>query len=228
MTNASTVIDGSTDRGGFAAARTAMVLSQLRPNAVTDARVVAAMGEVERERFVDADQAPLAYRDRPVAVGGGREINAPLATARLLTEAAIAPHHKVLLIGAATGYTAALLAKLAAAVVAVESAPALVERARASLGGLDNVTLVEGPLPAGDHAHAPYDVIVIDGAVEELPQALVDQLAVGGALVSGMADRGVSRLARGARSAGGFALVPFADIDCVPLPGFARPGGFQF
>jgi protein-L-isoaspartate(D-aspartate) O-methyltransferase len=228
MTKAETTILGATNRGDFAAARTAMVLSQLRPNAVTDARVVAAMGEVERDRFVPQGMGPLAYRDRPLPIGAGRELNAPLATARLLVEAGIAPGDRVLLIGAAGGYTAALLAKLARHVVAVESDPSLANSARAALAGAENVELIEGVLSAGHPDGAPYDLIVIDGAVEQLEQALVDQLKVGGRLVSGIIERGVSRLASGARSEGGFALVPFADIDCVTLPGFARPRTFQF
>ena len=228
MTDAESAILGETDRGRFAAARTAMVLSQLRPNAVTDARVVAAMGEVQRERFVPHAMGPLAYRDRPLPIGHGREMNAPLATARLLVEAAISPSDRVLLIGAGTGYTAALLAKLATHVVAVECEPGLVATARTALTDAGNITLVEGALTAGHRDDAPYDLIVIDGAVEQLQQALVDQLRVGGRLVCGIVERGVSRLASGVRSEGGFGLVPFADIDCVALPGFARPRSFQF
>lgn len=211
-----------------AAARMAMVLSQLRPNAVTDPRVVAAMGDVPRERFVPEGHALLAYRDRPLPLGNDREMNAPLATARLLNEAAIEPTDKVLLIGAGGGYAAALLARIAAHVVALESDPALVKAAGAALAGIGNVAIVEGGLAAGLPDGAPYDVIIIDGAVEQLPQALVDQLRVGGRIVGGMIERGVSRLASGTRTEGGFAFVPFADIDCVTLPGFAKPRTFQF
>ncbi|WP_026046650.1 protein-L-isoaspartate O-methyltransferase family protein [Sphingomonas sp. PAMC 26621] len=210
------------------AMRHAMVASQLRTNAVSDARVVAAMDLVPREAFLPEAVANLAYRDTAVPLTHGRAQNVPIATGRLLTQAELRPTDKVLLIGAAGGYTAAVLAELVANVVAVESDPALVTLARTALAGHAKISLVEGSLVEGHAAGAPYDVLFIDGAVEEVPQALVDQLAVGGRIVSGLSDRGVTRLASGRRSAGGFALLDFADIDCVALPGFARPRTFTF
>lgn len=210
------------------AMRHAMVASQLRTNAVNDPRVVAAMDLVPREAYLPAAVADLAYRDTAVPLTHGRAQNVPIATGRLLTQAELRPTDRVLLIGAAGGYTAAVLAELVAQVVAVESDPALVAIARTALAGHANVSLVEGPLEAGHAADAPYDVLFVDGAVEAVPQALVDQIAVGGRIVSGLADRGVTRLAAGRRSAGGFALLDFADIDCVPLPGFASPPSFVF
>lgn len=200
-------------------ARAAMVASQLRTNAVTDTRVIAAMAEVPREDYLPAADAALAYRDRPVPLGRGREQNSPLATARLLNAAEIGAGDKVLLIGGASGYTAALLTRLAASVVSVESD---VELGRGSSGA------VEGVLAEGHAAGAPYDAIVIDGAVEVLPAALIDQVKVGGRIVAGVVENGVTRLAVGTRSDGGFALVPFADMDCVILPGFSRPRPFHF
>jgi len=194
----------------FEAMRTAMVVSQLRPNAVNDPRVVAAMAAVARETFVPS------------------EANLPIATGRLLTEARLQPGDRVLLIGAATGYTAAVLAGLVGHVVAVESDADLAARARAALAGVTGVELVEGPLEHGHAAGAPYDVIVVDGAVEELPEALVDQVREGGRIVAGLVDRGVTRLAAGRRTGGGFGLVGFADIESVVLPGFARRRGFSF
>jgi protein-L-isoaspartate(D-aspartate) O-methyltransferase len=225
MTSATTNLS---EMDNYAAQRSAMVVSQLRPNAVTDARLVAAMGEVQRELFVGRGHAVLAYRDRPLPLGHGREMNAPLATARLINEAAVNPSDTVLLVGAGGGYAAAVLARLAARVVALESDPALLTTARAALSGLGNVELAEGALGAGWPAAGPYDVIVIDGAIEQLPDALVEQVRVGGRIVGGIIERGVSRLASGVRSEGGFAMAPFADIDCVTLPGFAKPRTFQF
>ena len=210
------------------AMRHAMVASQLRTNAVSDVRVVAAMDLVPREAFLPAGVADLAYRDTAVPLSHGRAQNVPIATGRLLTQAELRPTDRVLLIGAAGGYTAAVLAELVAAVVAVESDPALVAIARAALAGHATVNVIEGPLSEGHAAGAPYDVLVIDGAVEAVPQPLVDQLAVGGRIVGGLMDRGVTRLAAGRRTAGGFALLDFADIDCVPLPGFAVPRSFTF
>jgi protein-L-isoaspartate(D-aspartate) O-methyltransferase len=212
----------------FTAMRTAMVASQLRTNAVSDARVVAAMASVARERFVPVEKAPFAYRDALVALGGGRSLNLPIATGRLLTEARLLPSDRVLLIGAASGYTAAVLAELVSAVIAVESDPALLAMARTALAGDDRIAIVEAPLEAGYPESAPYDVLIIDGAVERVPDALVEQVRPGGRILGGIVDRGVTRLAAGRRSEGGFAMLDFADVDCCLLPGFATPARFTF
>jgi protein-L-isoaspartate(D-aspartate) O-methyltransferase len=216
------------DSPDFAVMRQAMVASQLRTAAVNDPRVVAAMAEVPRERFVPGAQAALAYCDVAVDLGQGRALNTPLATARLLVEARLRHTDRVLLIGAAGGYTAAVLARIVAQVVAVESSPALVAHARTALAGIANVTLVEAPLEIGHAADAPYDVLVVDGTVEQLPMTLASQLVDGGRIVAGLNERGVFRLAAGARAGAAFALTPFADIDSIPLPGFARPREFSF
>ena len=210
------------------AMRQAMVSSQLRTNAVSDQRVVAAMASIAREDFLPRDTGGLAYRDTAIPLGGGRAANLPMATGRLLTEAALLASDRVLLIGAAGGYTAAVVAKIAAQVVAVESDPTLAAFARGALATMPTVQLVEGVLAEGDANGAPYDVLIVDGAVEQLPAALIDQVAIGGRVVAGLIDRGVTRLASGRRTAGGFALQPFADCDCVPLPGFAPPPRFRF
>jgi len=215
------------DNARFEAMRHAMVASQLRTNAVSDQRIVAVMARVPREAFLPADVRGIAYRDTAVPLGGGRFQNVPIATGRLLTEAYLLPTDRVLLIGAAGGYTAAVLAGLVGQVVAVESDPALAALAREALADYSNVTLIEGPLEAG-HAGALYDVLVIDGAVEYVPETLVAQLDTDGRVVAGIADRGITRLASGRKTAGGFALLDFADIDCVSLPGFARPKTFTF
>lgn len=211
---------------GSETARAAMVVSQLRTSGVSDARVVAAMAQVEREKFLPESQRGLAYRDRPLPLGNGRVQNPPLATGLLLTEARLQPQDKVLIVGAAGGYAAAVAAKLAAKVVAVESDPALAAAARTALDGV--AELVEAPLADGHAAGAPYDVLIVDGAVEELPAALAGQVAPGGRIVSGLVDRGVTRLASGVRSESGFGLNPFADIECAVLPGFEKPRGFKF
>lgn len=216
------------DSASFEAMRHAMVASQLRTNAVSDARVVEAMALVPREDFVPAEVRALAYRDTGVSLGGGRTQNPPMATGRLLTEARIAPGDTVLLIGAAGGYTAAVLARLAAKVVAVESDAALATHARAALSGIANVELVEGPLGEGHAAGAPYDAIVVDGALEQVTDALIAQLAPGGRMTTGLVERGVTRLAAGGKTASGFGLIDFADADSALLPGFARPKSFTF
>lgn len=211
----------------FAKMRHAMVVSQLRTNAVSDPRVIAAMGEVPREAFVPAAQRAVAYRDAQLPLGGGRTLNTPLATARLLVAAEVAPTDRVLLVGAAGGYAAALLARIATTVVALEEDAALAGEAVGGVTG-SNVETVSGPLNQGWEAGAPYDVIVIDGAVESVPDAIADQLAPGGRLVTGVVDRGVTRLAMGRRTGGGFGIADFVDMECALLPGFARPKSFQF
>lgn len=221
------MIQQATEPTDFTAMREAMVASQLRTNAVDDPRVVAAMLRVPREAYLPENVALLAYRDTAVPLGRNRAANLPMATGRLLTAAEIAPTDSVLLIGAASGYTAAVLAELAANVTAVESDPELAATARKALAGT-GITLVEGPLEAGAPGGAPYDVLVVDGAVEHLPEALVAQVKPGGSVATGLIDRGVTRLAAGRRTEGGFGLRDFADVDCVALPGFAKPKSFQF
>ena len=220
-----TIQHDSTD---LAVMRQAMVASQLRTNAVSDQRVLVAMNTVPREMFVPAESRRLAYRDTALPVGGGRAINLPMVTGRLLTEAYLEKGDRVLLIGAAGGYTAALLAQIVAEVVAVEQDPALATLARDALAGTPNVTLVEAPLTAGHAGGAPYDVLIVDGAVEHLPDALIAQVRTGGRVVTGLVEHGVIRLASGRKTEGGFGLSPFLDCDCVVLPGFATPQGFRF
>lgn len=216
------------ERTASEAMRHAMVTSQLRTNAVSDQRVVAAMAQLRREDFVPQDVRASVYRDIALPVGGGRAINPPMATGRLLTEAQLTAGDRVLLIGAAGGYTAALLASIVARVIAVEDDSALIAIARAALGKVDRVTVVEAPLAAGHEAAAPYDVLVIDGAIERVPDALIAQVADGGRIVAGIVDRGVTRLASGRKTAGGFGLSAFVDAECVILPGFDKPAGFRF
>lgn len=212
----------------FEAMRRAMVESQLRTTGVADPRVVAAMAAVPRERFVPDERRATAYVDRPVPLGHGRELNLPEATGKLLATARVETGDRVLLIGAASGYTAAVLAMLTADVVALEEEPALIALARAALAEAAGVRLVEGPLAAGWPGDAPYDLIIIDGAVEQVPDAVVGQLVDGGRLVCGLVDDGVVRLALGRRAAHSFGVDLFADCEAPLLPGFARPKTFTF
>jgi len=209
----------------FEQMRRAMVVSQLRTTGVNDPRVVAAMGDIPRERFVPGDNARLAYADLTLPIGGGRALSQPMMTGRLLTQAQVRPDDKVLLIGAATGYVAALLERLGASVVAVEEDAELSAAGKAAVPG---ATWVKGPLAAGSRKGAPYSLIYIDGAVEEIPQALIDQLADGGRLVGALSDRGVTRLVSGVRAGKGFGVAAFADLDAPLLPGFAKPAAFSF
>jgi len=204
-----------------------MVVSQLRTTAVNDPRVLAAMGEVPRERFVPRENASLAYTDGAIPLGQGRALNPPMVIGRLLTEARAGSSDRVLLIGAGTGYSAELLGRLAGSVVAVEQDKALLAKAQEAVTA-PNVRLVEGHLAAGWPDGAPYDLILVDGAVEEIPSALIDQLAEGGRLAAPIVERGLTRLAIGRRAGGGFGMISFADAAAVPLPGFARVVEFSF
>lgn len=216
------------EAGRFDTMRHAMVASQLRTNAVNDVRVVEAMARVPREAYLPAEHRAIAYRDTLLPLGNGRRQNSPLATGRLITEAQIRSRDHVLLVGAAGGYTAAVLAGLAGSVVALEEDEGLAGFAREALAGLGNVTVVQGPLSAGWAEGAPYNVLLIDGAVEQVPDALVEQILPGGRIVAGIVDRGVTRLAAGRRTEGGFGLIDFLDLECAILPGFGRPKTFQF
>ena len=212
----------------FTSMRCAMVESQLRTNDVNDVAVIRAILSVPREQFVPAERRDAAYIDRAVPLGAGRSLNPALATARFLVEGQVAAGQSVLLVGAATGYAAAVLAAMGAIVTALESDAALAARARENLADVAGVTIVEGPLEAGVPAGAPYDLLFVDGAVEALPPSLTDQLKVGGRAVFARLDQGVSRLCVGVRSAGGFGASAFADSEAVALPGFAVPKTFTF
>lgn len=202
-----------------------MVASQLRTNAVTDLALLDALGRVPREGFVPVERGTTAYVDRAVPLGGGRALNPPMTTALLLDAAEIRPDSRVLIVGAATGYALALAASVAADVTGVESDAALAALATSNVPG---VRLVEGPLENGASAHAPYDAIAIDGAVEFVPEALIAQLALTGRLTAAILENGVARLAVGRRGGSGFALSTFVDAEAVALPGFVYPREFVF
>lgn len=208
----------------FAQARRAMVDSQLRPQAVTDPLVVAAMASVPREAFVPAASAPIAYIDRVVPLQGGRGLSPAASVGRMLTELRCRTGERALVVGAGSGYSAAVLAAMGLEVVAVESDPALFEQLR----GVEGITAVAGPLEEGAPDHGPYDVILVDGQVEQLPDSIVDQLKPGGRLAAGLLEGGVPRLVLGTRSVHGFGLKSFVDASMAPLPGFARPAVFTF
>ena len=207
----------------FRAARLAMVENQLRPQGVTDPRVLDAMGAVERERFLPAHTRPLAYVDRAVAIGDGRFLSAPAVLGQLLTQMMPVPGQSALVVGAGTGYSAAVLAEIGLEVTAVESSVDLIEHGRA-LG----VAILEGPLASGYKKSAPYDLILIDGAVDMIPDAIVDQLADGGRLGTALADRGVTRLIVGRKAHGAFGYLSIGDDGVPALPGFIRPKAFTF
>ena len=207
----------------YAAARQAMVDSQLRPQGVNDPSVIAAMSLVPREKFVPDDVKPLAYIDRSLPLGDGRELPAPAVLGLLLTALAPLRGERALVVGAGTGYSAAVLAELGLETIAVESSPALVAAAKKN-----GATIVEGALEHGSKAKAPYDLILIDGAVEYIPDQLIHQLADGGRLGAAVIDQGITRLVTGRKAGGGFGQVSIADAAAPALPGFERPRAFTF
>lgn len=207
----------------FSLARRAMVDSQLRPEAVTDRVVLAVMGAVARERFVPGSAKALAYFDRPLPLTGKRAMMPPAALGRLLSELAPRAGERALIVGSGTGYSAALLQAIGLEVVALESDEQLVASARSV--GVETVT---GDLVEGWKNGAPYDLILLDGAVEEVPAALIKQLAPHGRLAGAIVDRGVTRLVIGRVAGGALGLRSLADADVDILPGFERPRAFIF
>jgi protein-L-isoaspartate(D-aspartate) O-methyltransferase len=179
----------------YEAARRNMVESQIRTNKVTNAALLESLGAVPRERFLPADRAFSAYVDDDVPMAPGRYLMEPMVFARLLQEAEPKLTERALVVGSGAGYGAAVLARLVASVIALESDVALSARgleqfARLAVKGASQVT---GPLAAGWPGAAPYDLIVIEGALEEVPQRLLDQLADGGRLVTVVKQAGVGR-----------------------------------
>jgi protein-L-isoaspartate(D-aspartate) O-methyltransferase len=207
----------------FAAAREAMVESQLRPQGVTDPAVLEAMRKVRREDFLPSHTRPLAYVDRAVAMGEGRFLSAPAVLGQLLTQMMPERGQRALVVGAGTGYSAAVLASIGLKVVALESDAGLAAAARER-----KIKIVEGALEEGQAAAAPYDQILIDGAVEYIPDALVAQLADGGRLGTAIVDRGITRLAIGRKSGDAFGTLSIGDAGVPALPGFQRPRAFTF
>jgi protein-L-isoaspartate(D-aspartate) O-methyltransferase len=201
-----------------------MVDSQLRTSGVNAPWVIAAMLATPREAFLLGDTA-AAYMDRAVAIDGDRVLNPPLAAGQMLMLADPKADDNILIVGAGTGYLTKLLQGRVASVVAVEESAAL---AKAFKENLPDVILIEGANAAGASDHGPYDVIIIDGAVERLPDAISAQLTDGGRIVTGITDGPVSRLAYGVKRNGQLVLRPMADMEIGLLPGFASAKEFVF
>jgi len=216
----------------FAAARHNMVESQVRPNRVTDPLLVEAMSSVPRERFVPEERRSIAYVDEALSIAPGRWLMEPMITGQLLQIAEVRRTDVVLVVGCATGYTAAVLSRLAGTVVALESDPALAAQATTLLAelGADNAVVVTGDLQQGYAKQAPYELVVFDGAVAEIPDAYAGQVAEGGRLVAVVA-RAANRMGRGTLfSRHGGRLTPRDHFDAgTPfLPGFAPQPAFTF
>ena len=215
----------------YATARRYMVDCQVRPSDVTNLDVIDAMLAVPREAFVPADQSGMTYLDLDLEIGTSKRfLIKPVVVARLLQAAEIKPTDKVLVVGCATGYVAAVVAQLAGRVVATESDPALAASAAATLKtlGCGNVTVLQGAIPDGNAAHAPYDVIVLDGATAIVPTTLYQQLSPEGCLVGVFANRRPQRAMLVRRSHDGFGDLALFDANAPMLPGLQQTPEFVF
>jgi len=189
----------------FAAARRSMIDSQLRTSGVNEPWVLARMAAVPREDFVPQRARAVAYTDRAVPIGGGAALAAPLVHARMLAEAKPTPNDRVLVVDGGSGYLGALLEGLAASVTTLTAD-------EAARGG-----------KKGD-----FTLLLIDGAVEHLPDALARRLADGARVVTGLIDDGVTRLAIGRKAGGAVALLALAELGIPRLPAFDKPKGWSF
>lgn len=214
----------------FAAARNLMVDGQVRPNKVYDARILDAMRRLPRERFVPPQFAALAYADSGVKLGGGRVLTEPMVIARLVQMAAVRGGERALVVGSGTGYGAALLAACGAEVTALEDDAGLIEIARTALASESGITQVEGPLTKGWPAGAPYDVVLIEGAVTQVPPAIAAQLrAPSGRLITVRAGAGrIAQAVLGEPSHGGLSLTPIFDCAAALLPALRGQPNFVF
>ena len=178
-----------------ASARQHMIDGQLRPNEVNDEKIIGAIAAVCREKFIPKSLSGVAYHDANIQVASNRSLMGPMVFARLVDAADVKGTDLVLDVGCATGYSSAVLAKLAEAVVALEEDDDLVETATAVLAdeSCDNVAVVKGTLTEGLAAQGPYDLIFINGMIDSLPDVLTDQIADGGRLICVISDHGIGR-----------------------------------
>jgi protein-L-isoaspartate(D-aspartate) O-methyltransferase len=224
----------------FERQRLTMVESQLRPNEVTDRRILAAMSTLPRERFVPPRLSLLAYMDESVevfpAIDGApaRFLLAPMVLARLVQLASVQPDDKVLDVGCATGYSTAVLAQLARSVIGLEPEPELAAAAGVALRDLaiKNVEIAGGVLDRGYPQGGPYDAILLNGSVQEIPEALFRQLREGGRLVavltSGVAKTSPGKAYLFVTVDGEASGLPHFDAGARPLPGFSPARAFAF
>lgn len=210
--------------------RNTMIDGQILPNRVNDPRIISALRTVPRELFVPKALRSVAYIDEDIEVTPGRYLMEPMVFARLVSEADIGENDLVLDVGCTFGYSAAVLAQLASAVVAIEEDQDIVAHATDILlkQEIGNAAVVEAKLNEGYAKEAPYNVIVLEGAVEFIPQALIDQLAEGGRMVGVRVVAGVGRGFVGTKNAGVFGAVDIMDAQVPLLPGFAKPKAFTF
>jgi protein-L-isoaspartate(D-aspartate) O-methyltransferase len=207
-----------------AARRQTMIDSQLRTVGITDAGVLQAFDAVDREAYVPAALAGLAYADAALEIAPGRWLLEPMTLGLLLQNAHVAPSDRVLVVGAATGYSAAIAARIGARTLALECDPALAAVARGT-----GLNVVEGPLAEGWPAAAPFDLILFEGGIEIIPAAIAAQIAPGGRAAAVVRHGNVGSAHAGpVLPDGRIGGLAFLEVAARPLPGFARPRSFAF
>jgi protein-L-isoaspartate(D-aspartate) O-methyltransferase len=215
----------------FAEARKCMVDSQIRPNRVSHTGVLSAMRRLPRERFLPAHLAALAYVDEDVPLGNGRYMMEPMVLARLLQAASPREGERVLVVAAGTGYGAAVLAACGCKVTALEDDPALFAMAGTVLAAeAPGITLVSGPLGAGWPGGAPYELILIEGAVPEIPATLGSQVhQETGRIMAVVCGGGRTTQAVMAEPSGNsLSLAPIFDCGTPPIPVLRKAAVFAF
>lgn len=212
----------------FSARREMMVDTQVRPSDVTKFPIIEAMLTIPREEFVPSGQREAAYADMSLPISPGRVMIEPRTLAKMLDAMAIGNEDLVMVVGAGRGYSAAVVARMAEAVVAVEDDADLVREAEANLPevGALNVVVHEGPLAEGAAEHGPYDAIIIEGGVEELPEALTDQLKDGGRIACLFMDGALGTMRLGIKLAGHVSWRFEFNASAPVLPGFGRAAAF--
>jgi len=216
----------------YSLARFNMVESQLRTNKVTSLNLIEAMGKIPREMFVPKQISDLAYVDDDLMVAPGRYLMEPLVLARLLQEASVTKRDVVLDVGCTTGYASAVLGQLAGTVVGLEENSDLCDSATELLNGIgaDNVITVAGEIVSGYSRQSPYDVILLNGGIPSVPQALIEQLAEGGRMVGVLCIPGdaIGRATIWLKLRGEISSRVICDASIPYLPGFQSSAEFKF
>jgi protein-L-isoaspartate(D-aspartate) O-methyltransferase len=206
----------------FTLRRRLMVERQLWSRGITDRRILDAFREIPRERFVPPNMRAEAYADRPLPIGGGQTISQPYVVALMLQELDAGPRHRVMDVGAGSGYQTALLGKLAGEVYAIERIEELAERARLaidSVPGLENVRIIYGDGSVGLPTHAPFDRIICGAAAPGVPPSWIEQLAEGGRIVTPVGSRGMQTILITEKCGGEVSRRRSIDVRFVPLLG---------
>ncbi len=214
----------------YAARRTMMVDTQVRPSDVTKFPIIEAMLAIPRERFVPDAARETAYMGEHVDLGGGRVVLEPRAFAKLLDALNVLPDQLVLDLGCGLGYSAAVLSRLAEAVVAVEDDAAMAAEAESLLSEIaaDNVAVIEGPLTEGAPQHGPYDAIIVEGGVEAVPEPLLDQVKEGGKIGCIFMEGALGVCRIGLKTDGKVTWRYAFNAAAPVIPGFRRAPAFQF